>query len=64
MLVDQRMKWECDYFFGKEPWFPAFLEYKKNRRLESFRLNAAMEEFFEYVICLEEEVKYAKAYDR
>ena len=56
-LVKQRIKWEYEYHFGKEPWFPAFLDYKKNRNSESFRLNAAMEEFFEYVISLEEKLK-------
>lgn len=54
MLVEQRKKWREAYFNGKEVWFPAFVEYKKKRHLESFRLNSGMEEFFEYVIVLEE----------
>jgi len=56
-LVKQRIKWGYEYHFGKEPWFSAFLDYKKNRDSELFRLNSSIEEFFEYVISLEEKLK-------
>lgn len=61
-LLKQRVKWEYEYHFGKEPWFPAYLDYKKNKDSESFRLNAALEEFFCYTIVLEE--KLARLEDR
>lgn len=60
MLVQQRIKWEYEYFFGKEPWFPEYLDYKKNRDSEFWRTNVALEEFFAYVMVLEEKVGNTK----
>lgn len=60
MLVNQRIKWSYEYHFGKSPWFPAYLDYKRNRDSESFRLNSALEEFFEYTISLEERIRHSE----
>lgn len=57
MLVEQRIKWEYEYHFGKEPWFPEYLAFKKNKDSESWRSSAALEEFFCYVLSLEEKCK-------
>lgn len=55
-LVKQRIKWEYEYAFGKPVEFQAFLDYKKYRDTEDFRLNASLENFMEYVISLENKI--------
>lgn len=53
-LVKQRDQWKQGFTNGEKPSFPAFDDYKKNRDSEYFRLNASIEQFFEYVLFLEE----------
>lgn len=53
-LVKQRDQWKQGFRNGEKPFFPAFDDYKKNRDSEYFRLNASIEQFFEYVLFLEE----------
>lgn len=53
-LVKQRDQWKEEFRNGEKPFFPAFDDYKQNRDSEYFRLNASMEQFFEYVLFLEE----------
>lgn len=55
-LVRQRDQWKQGFRDGQEPFFPAFHDYKKNRNSEYFRLSASVEEFFEYVLYLEEKL--------
>ena len=56
MLIEQRLKWEQEYLEGKAPTFRAYLDYKKHRNTEYFRLNQSLEEFFEFVLMLESKV--------
>jgi hypothetical protein len=53
-LVSEREAWAESYGQGEAPELQAYLEYKKNRFSEGFRLTRALEKFFEYVIHLEE----------
>ena len=55
-LVKQRLAWETRYALGEKHSFPAFTDYKENRLSEHFRLNAALEEFMEYTISLENKI--------
>lgn len=55
-LVKQRIKWEYEYAFGKPVEFQAFLDYKKYRHTEDFRLNSGLEQFMEYTISLENKI--------
>lgn len=55
-LVKQREEWKQRFRNGDKPFFPAFDDYKKNRDSEYFRLNTSMEQFFEYVLYLEEKL--------
>jgi len=55
-LVKQRLAWEVKYYLGAPHEFKAYEDYKKNRLSEHFRLNAALEEFMEYTISLENKI--------
>lgn len=57
MPVEQRIKWEYEYFFGKQPWFIPYLDFKENRDSEHWSAHPQLEEFFCYVISLEEKCK-------
>lgn len=56
-LVKQRLAWEAKYALDADHNFPVFTDYKENRMSEHFRLSSSLEEFFEYVISLEEKLK-------
>jgi hypothetical protein len=55
-LVKQRLIWETKYSLGEQHSFPAFTEYKENRMSEHFRLSSSLEQYFEYVISLENKI--------
>jgi hypothetical protein len=56
-LVKQRLAWEVKYSLGEPHQFKAYEDYKKNRLSEYFRLHSGLEEFFEYVMVLENKVR-------
>lgn len=55
-LVKQRLEWEAEYALGVESDFIAFKEYKEKRMSEDFRLSSSLEQYFEYVISLENKI--------
>lgn len=59
-LVKQRLAWEAMYALGEPCKFKAYEDYKKNRLSEDFRLHSGLEEFFEWIIVLENKVNLQK----
>lgn len=57
MAVKQRLAWEAKYAMGQSHEFKAYEDYKKSRLSEDFRLNSGLEEFFEFVISLENKLR-------